>query len=695
MDKYQMFRIATLLYSESEGIKKKTTVLKRVVEAALVELENVAMTVSEIEISIKNLYDITIIGSEIESIIDDTRNKNHFEWVSDNRELKIRLSQNRYELLSRNVKRSVAEYIDEYVSTMGLDISAKDIILGFFYDVCQRNIGDFKAIILGKNISNEEDFCSSLSAQQAEYINGFLQWDNPEKNDALMALQGYSLEYSMLTCDSNVLFGTRLGTLFSNKRLYIDTNIIYYCLGINGDEYRRVNEALLEKCMACNEQLYITRYTEDEFTNTLDHYIDEIQKYDCASVSRLNFRKYMHNQDIYLFYLEWKKTRKKFDTPLYFKRFLIGEYARWKQKYHIIVEKKAPYNEEDESNRDLIEEYCEAFPYKGKINYDAYNIYWVERKRLQNGNCQDFSTTADFILSPHKLIKRWDSSRKNAVPVIVTPTMWLTLLNRFISRSRDDYECFKNFISINVMADEPINNREFLCIVKAIEEVTEDLNQQETIIDEFVAQKFAYLDKHEEEEISLETVQEKTKEESRKLMDIKVSDLEEQVSVLTDALMRQDGERRQQKANNEDALIKKEEALAEKEKIVNEKNLQLEKAKSEKNKLIESQIQRTILHKRIRHVFYMAIATGALIWQLVDMFVIKNPNNYTCKIILELITGTVLENSISDVMLVVIPLIVSGVMIKIDCYFLKIFWKKEYIEEYKTNTRSKIEKELI
>lgn len=694
MEKHQMFRIATLLYAETEGIKKKTTVLKRVIEAALVEKENSAMSVEELEKCIKSSFDITILKSEIDSIVSDENNK-HFERVVDKREVKICLTANRYRKLAANLQKSVAEYIDEYVIINGLDSSAKETILGYFYDVCQRNISDFKAIILGKNIP-ADDLTESINSKQADSINGFLQWENPDKNNSLLALLGYSLEYSMLTCDSNVLFGTRLGTMFSNKKLYIDTNIIYYCLGINGEEYKRVNDSLLDKCIACNEKLYITRYTEAEFNNTLDHYIDEITKYDSASITNLKFHKYLHNQDIYLFYLEWKTTRKKFNTPNYFKSFLQVEYANWKKKYNIYVENDAPYNEADEKNVTSISEYCEAFTYNGKINYDAYNIFWVEKKREQNsGYCRDFSTTEYFILSPHKLIKRWDSSRKNSVPVIVTPTMWLTLLNRFISRSEDDYECFKNFVCIKVMEDEPINNREFLSIVKAIEEVTEDLSQQETIIDEFVAQNFAYLGKTEEDSnISLDLVQDKTREATQKIMDSRVSKLEEQVSTLNNELTKQAIDKRNQIEKSNEVISQKNEILAENEKIVKEKTAQLNSEKEKNKKLIKKQIRRELRNKRIMNGMLIAIFSGLLIWQFVDFFVLKNPSNIVCNLLVALLKDTVLENSIPDTFIAMISFFVSCIVFKLYYQLSKIFWNKKYIEQYQDGRVQKLKEEL-
>ena len=82
----------------------------------------------------------------------------------------------------------------------------------------------------------------------------------------------------MLTSDTTKLYGTRLGNIFSSKILYIDTNIIYYCLGINGEEYKKANELLLDKCLKAKEKLRITKITELEFANTLNHYIEEIKK---------------------------------------------------------------------------------------------------------------------------------------------------------------------------------------------------------------------------------------------------------------------------------------------------------------------------------------------------------------------------------------------------------------------------------
>lgn len=47
MEKTDLIRLAAFLYSEKEGIKKKTTVLKRIIEAVFLKYENRAMDISE------------------------------------------------------------------------------------------------------------------------------------------------------------------------------------------------------------------------------------------------------------------------------------------------------------------------------------------------------------------------------------------------------------------------------------------------------------------------------------------------------------------------------------------------------------------------------------------------------------------------------------------------------------------------
>ena len=71
--------------------------------------------------------------------------------------------------------------------------------------------------------------------------------------------------------------------------------------------------------------------------------------------------------------------------------------------------------------------------------------------------------------------------------------------------------------------------------------------------------------------------------------------------------------------------------------------------KEKNKKLIKKQIRRELRNKRIMNGMLIAIFSGLLIWQFVDFFVLKNPSNIVCNLLVALLKDTVLENSIPDI----------------------------------------------
>ncbi len=64
--------------------------------------------------------------------------------------------------------------------------------------------------------------------------------------------------------------------LLHSKEIYIDTNIIFRALGINGESLKSVMIAFLKKCCQARIKVKISRFTKNEFDNTIDHYISKI-----------------------------------------------------------------------------------------------------------------------------------------------------------------------------------------------------------------------------------------------------------------------------------------------------------------------------------------------------------------------------------------------------------------------------------
>lgn len=662
MEKTDIIRLATFLYSEKEGIKKKTTVLKRVVETIFIEFDNKAMYIQEIHNNILSTMEIFIAEEEINQILENKKNQKVFTQVVEERKIKYSLQEVRYSKLKACEKKNIQNYIEEFVLINEYQNVVKDIIYRYIYYVFKRNIADFSTIIGGK-IEGDNELEKDFNVEEQKIIKEFLEWDNEDKNEAILALMGCSLEYSMLTSDADRLYGTRLGNIFSNKILYIDTNIIYYCLGINGEEYRKANELLLDKCLKAKETLRITKITELEFYNTLNHYIDEIKRYESNSLFRINYKKYICNEDIYLYYLEWKNSRKRYNEPEYFKKFLESKYRDWIKKYKIDVDKKVPYDEEDSKDSTTIKLYTEEITYKGKINYDALNIYWVECLRKQEESFSGFAEEKYFILSPHKALKKWDMDRKLGLPLIVTPEIWALLLCRFISRSEDDFKSYINYINLKVSDEETIiNNKQFYIIIKAIEEVTEELMQQETIIDVLVEEKFAYLQKEEDKELTNDDIYEKTKEKAEKLLSDRVVLLEQRLGCVNSELVDLQN-KVMQKPVDEDVKIK-------------------ETAKKEQDKAAVVYAREKLRNRKIVCLICSIVLSGILIWQLVDFFIFKNEATLYWSAISKLVQDTPLKDNKIDLFMGIGGWICTIIVGVVDYKVYKLFVDDEVQEKH-------------
>ena len=186
MEKNNIFRIAMLLYAESEGIRKKNTVLKKVIESAFVEKNNEPLSFDEIETAVKELYEISIAASEINAIIAEDRSGSFEQSAIGKKKINC-LSDKRYQYLKQTVQRSIIEYIEEYVNIFNLSIEVKEEILSYMYELFQQNLSNFKAVIAGSTVA-EEDIGTRLTTEQVKRINGFLQWENKDKDNALLVL---------------------------------------------------------------------------------------------------------------------------------------------------------------------------------------------------------------------------------------------------------------------------------------------------------------------------------------------------------------------------------------------------------------------------------------------------------------------------------------------------------------------------
>ena len=102
-----------------------------------------------------------------------------------------------------------------------------------------------------------------LSEKEIELVHDFLSWENDEKNIALGNIVYCCLEYCLLINGDST--NKLLSKSLKKRTIYLDTNIIFRALGINGVSRQKVITAFLDKCLQANINLIISWHTKQEF----------------------------------------------------------------------------------------------------------------------------------------------------------------------------------------------------------------------------------------------------------------------------------------------------------------------------------------------------------------------------------------------------------------------------------------------
>lgn len=629
-DNRVLFYVAAMFYNSQSTNNKRDNIFRKVIEYVIVAMENKWFTCMELSTAIERNTHMLIVEDEIIGIITD--GKNHwFDVDYSNEEYKVRLKKERYDyILSMEVK-TLNSYVDEFIQLNGYELSVKDLINKFIYNFYCQNVNE-----LGSILGNTNGFSQPLgvvnSDEENSIIQRFIDWENDGKNKLLIAIANYALEYQLVSGNSRLMEQKSLKNVFSGKKLYIDTNIIFYCLGINGDVYENSTRSFLAKCRECQEEIIISYYTDKELRQTIEHFANEIGHYNSPLIHNARIRYYISNKDVYAYYIRWANTKKVLTDAKFFKNHLLEKYEELINQFGIKVEHAEPLREEELQADPKFIEYESNIPCNSIINYDARNVYLIESKR--NAGEKDLQTVNTIFISADKKLQEWDMRRKKMAPVVIAPNYWLLLLARLISRSDDDFKCFISYI--NMPTPEPIiNNKEFFQVVKIINDIIEDVHQQENVLAIMVEEEFAFLNNNGDKR-SPEFIRVKTEEEAQKIITEQVDCLTRQ---LTETIERVDS---LEKKNTEQkiALIEKEE-MSEKAQI---------KAYGDALKI--SELEKQLMDERkqnkiFRVIFFVAIMAIPVLfycYELIDILVNKNPNPISWKVFYKLFHESILES---------------------------------------------------
>lgn len=496
-----IFKLSASLYSMRSNDYSKNDVFLHIIKCNFVNLENKAISVDELSASILDNYQINITNDELDSLIKENLSCFKIDGEGEQRQICLTIEENNK--TRKNIEGGIERYIQTYVEKLPNKEAAKHYIYNYLYKLTTSNITTYK-LLLDKAQTDSLDpsqlvvDSKDFSNEEVEIIRGFLDWDNDEKNRAISEIVMCCLEYCLCVAryDSTAL----LKDFVENKTLYLDTNIIFRAIGINGTERRKVVTAFLQKCKDANIRLAILDSTETEFVDTITYHIAKIKE---IPRGKIDSRLYVELSDynIYTFYCDWQVRHKDLQLK-YFKEYLISQFKTIIRKYGICNEKFI----EDKQDVIICEEYkkvlgrikselnqkyqetdSSAIEQNSQIIHDVRLVRYVEKKR------QESAEVNSYIISSDKWLRYWAMQKSvEERAVVLFPSQFFLILIKLCGRAQDDLKSFVGFINIRHKTQQ-LSPSKTNIILSAISSVTEDIKSQESIVETIISNEFEGL----------------------------------------------------------------------------------------------------------------------------------------------------------------------------------------------------------
>ena len=496
MNNKNITRTAAIIYSEESSAIKSTTVQRKIIEALFVENENKELNIDQIIDELKNSLNMDFDKEEVEKIINDKHSKFDTRYCNKEKNNFIKLENNRLKTLNeREQKNSIFPHIEKFITEIydGILSSEKidEILHKYLYELLNKNISVFHKIAKPTNKTENLFIDPNIFAlEEREAINSFLEWDNLGKNKSICALISYSLEYAVITNnhESSSIFLNSI----SKKTFFLDNNVLYRAIGLNGKDRQNRILTFLSKCKSAGQEFKLSKYSEQEFKATIKHNIKLLQKVPFRRINHNLFSKYSVDPSIYEYYHKWKVDRVTYGFEL-FETHILNELDSFKSKFKIQTLYKIPFDEKGKTDLKTIADYQEEIGsvkgggYEQSFYFDAINIYLIEK--LRNNNNNTITDTKFFFVSTDQKLRNWDFSRTDLQPIALIPSQWMAVLLKYFSRTENDYSSFISFLKLKT--NQPIISEGNLqSVLSGISEITEDFKRQETILEKMVELKF-------------------------------------------------------------------------------------------------------------------------------------------------------------------------------------------------------------
>lgn len=698
-----IFRLSAILYSEMTDTVSTQEVLLGIIECIFLEHENQPLNIIDLQAYILDRFKLSVAEDELINIV--SRNSRFFLKTVNEKTAYYQITLQRLDDLKKDSTESIDYYISKYIDEKSVDNDAefREAIYRYLYELTTTNINSYKlmfsAIESGKSFKDIDLSveASLFTDNQLEYIHAFIEWEDVGKNLALTNIVFCCLEYCLLVAgDSD---NKLVSKYIKNRAIYLDTNIIFRALGINGNSRKAVMLAFLNKCKQANIDIVISAFTQREFFNTIDYYLDQIRNFPRGKIY-LGAYEYLSDYNIYAFYNDWLQNHSTLSLK-YFRISIHSAYNSLVKNFNIkpkIGEEINVFSEEAtqvrhnyehaiaSTKKALKEDYVDICKPLPGFSHDATLIYIAETKRRldkEKGRHSD-----SFVVSSDKALRFWDMHRVNrSYPIVIYPSQLFLMLIKTCGRSENDLNSFVSFINVRTKSEQ-LSPTKANVILSGISSITEDIKYQEDIVASIFEDEFQEIIRNSNTDLDL---YKNVQLYSQNYLDDLLTGKDQEIATISDASAQKDTEIQRLKTENDKAtaLIKKQESsIAQKEEDLQKKAHDEE---SRRERLVE------FSEKQIRPQYilnwYILPALYALLWCIYVLFVLFQfiyPNKTWNMVtpIMELVGNTWFGKMVDGY-----PAVIDSAIFIILCGLYKFLWNNPFNKEKRSDDKAnRIEK---
>ena len=346
--------------------------------------------------------------------------------------------------------------INRFIVSTGFEIEEDtlfNLLIKYLYFCFNSNVDNLLSLLNSRDVSETE---SAFEATNDEIvaINAFIEWDDKDKDSLVYHVVAICYEYCMLTIKKDNFLSKEL---FKGKRFYLDANIIFRMAGINNEERQFVTKSFERHCKDAGIELICTESTYDELFRVITSQVSYIQSFsgntrpiDCDTLEKLNPT--LEINDFYKRYYEWCQIPEN----------SVGDYIGFSSYLFDLVQKaivnlkivpsgvyKASQREDQFGSQveNLItykNNKRRRQTTKASAETDVTNIRDILKVRKRNG--ANLWQTNDFLVSADHRLIGWANDIFHGVPIVVLPSVWLSIILRYTGRTEDDYKSFCLFL---------------------------------------------------------------------------------------------------------------------------------------------------------------------------------------------------------------------------------------------------------